>query len=80
MDKHHDTKTALQSLLCIVTAALAAASITWLTGLLFGPVSDARARQLAAGMAAPGLALARTEGASLDRRSAAASAPSTSGA
>jgi hypothetical protein len=40
-------------LLRIAVAAALATTITWLGGLLFGPVSDARARQLAEGLSAP---------------------------
>ncbi len=39
-------------LLRIGVAATLATTITWLGGLMFGPLSDARARQLAQGMSA----------------------------
>jgi hypothetical protein len=55
---HHPESGASQALglahplLRIVIAAALATTITWLGGLLFGPLSDARARQLAHGMSA----------------------------
>ena len=47
MKIHH-----LHPLVRVAVAAVLATTITWLGGLLFGPVSDARARQLAEGMSA----------------------------
>jgi hypothetical protein len=43
-------KTFHYPLLRLIVAAALATTITWLGGLLFGPVSDARARELAQGM------------------------------
>lgn len=40
-------------LLRLAVAAVLATAITWAGGLLFGPVSDARARQLAERMSGP---------------------------
>jgi len=45
-------KTFHHPLLRVALAAALATVITWLGGLLFGPVSDARARQLAQSMSA----------------------------
>ena len=42
-----------QPLLRIIVAAAATTAITWLNGMLFGPVSDTRARVLAQRLAAP---------------------------
>lgn len=62
----HHTTLARQSLLRIAAAAFAATTITWLGGMLFGPVADTRARQLAVALqaapaAASGLALASSQ-------------------
>lgn len=66
----HLTTFARHPLPRIAAAALAATTITWLGGLLFGPVAETRARQLAAAMqpapavasATAGVGLASTEG------------------